>query len=777
MAGPEPRVPYNPNQEVSPDVGSPSNSLRTQASPQAFGSQIGQAVQGLGKQIENVSDPAINYVIKRQGELNTAAAVNGETEANVAYGQLFDTLKSKKGIAASVALPDLVQQAVQIHQNIRAKMPTEASAKAFDTLITRTEGFAIRDMHSYAGTQEKAWQTSVLTANKNMFVERSARPEVAFSDDAWHDNIASLKISSSLAFDDELGLSEAGLMTIDESGNASFTESKEGQQAKVLFDDYMRKQMGAAWQKRIITLADDPTEGNVSTAVQVLEANKESIPADTYASLSRSLSGPYRAMQTRTIANEVNQQVDQDWSQQNSAPPTEGGMVEAFKTQEGGPSSNVFQIQPGTWKQFAQPGEDITNPEHNQAVATRMLQKYSADYEGDLGKVATAYFSGPGNVAPKGSATPYINNFQDRNGKTVASYVDDILSRTQGQEFGGSPYYSKADYVQLNYERFLKQAQEKADQQFPGHPELAYQAVQRTDQYLKSIISSENIEDRRSLNNVYRYITDMDRKGTPLTTAYQIDNAPDPQTKADWQRVQQKFPLQTRNLVDRMAAANSRGKATNYGVNFWNNFQDVISGKTSDVLSLSQDLDSFKLTNTGMNVLKDLMDEQGTSEGKAFSNSMLDFFRKAHNQVVMNTPGVTDDVGETKFTEFMQAVLPEIQAKKKQNVPAGEMFSPDKQGFIGNTLHLYDRPLAEKVLDFERAMKGLYLKSITNQQMTTSFENITDKIQGMKALTDAVRSKQLTGTQADEIAAKKGWFVRKAVNPGVPNAGIITNGR
>jgi len=121
------------------------------------------------------------------------------------------------------------------------------------------------------------------------------------------------------------------------------------------------------------------------------------------------------------------------------AAPTLSGIF-AQQESSGGKTApdNPFQIQQGTFNQFAKPGESWSNPADKTAVAQRVLANYSQQYHGDLGRVATAYFSGPGNVAPPGSPTPFIKNTADANGKTVSSYVGDILGRAGGAGFGGS---------------------------------------------------------------------------------------------------------------------------------------------------------------------------------------------------------------------------------------------------------------------------------------------------------------------------------------------------
>ncbi|MCA8026410.1 hypothetical protein [Burkholderia cepacia] len=110
------------------------------------------------------------------------------------------------------------------------------------------------------------------------------------------------------------------------------------------------------------------------------------------------------------------------------------GLAGIFAQQEssGGKTApdNPFQIQQATFNRFAQPGESWNNVADRNAVAQRMLTKFNQDYGGDLGRIAVAYFSGEGNVAPPGSPTPFLRNVADSNGKSVASYVGDILGRS-----------------------------------------------------------------------------------------------------------------------------------------------------------------------------------------------------------------------------------------------------------------------------------------------------------------------------------------------------------
>ncbi len=133
-------------------------------------------------------------------------------------------------------------------------------------------------------------------------------------------------------------------------------------------------------------------------------------------------------------------------------PMTPARVSDAILGQESGHNPNAAtsvtgavgqaQIEPATFAQYANPGENIHNPQDNLAVHQRIISDYMQRYNGDAQRVAVAYFSGPGNVAPAGSPTPWIENKSDSNGKTTSSYVYDV-SRRLGAT-GGSPVDTKA---------------------------------------------------------------------------------------------------------------------------------------------------------------------------------------------------------------------------------------------------------------------------------------------------------------------------------------------
>lgn len=89
----------------------------------------------------------------------------------------------------------------------------------------------------------------------------------------------------------------------------------------------------------------------------------------------------------------------------------------------------IGQVTQATFDKWKKPGEKIDNPADNFAVANRIIDAYQQQWPNDPARVAVAYFSGPGNVAPAGSPTPYVHDYKDGNGVRTSAYAQQVLGR------------------------------------------------------------------------------------------------------------------------------------------------------------------------------------------------------------------------------------------------------------------------------------------------------------------------------------------------------------
>lgn len=730
MAGPEPRVPYSPEVSVAPEVGMPNDYLNVKADPDAFGAGIGRVVQGLGQTVGRIGDQQSKIALKEQGELNESNAINGETQFNEQLGAIQGEFQSKKGLDAEAALPGVVDQIKQLRQNLRTTMRSSDAARAFDTLVDRAEGFALRDANIHVKNQRNAYNKESAKGALQSAVDQAGG---MFDNEQFNYNLGKIESEAARVAETEYG-----------SGNKDIT------------DNITRNAVGNAWYNRLEGIGlNDPVK-----AKDLLEQNKNRIPADAYTKIASKLAGPYQNVKTRGFADDVIAESDKDYNVELSS-PGDGSLLKAFKDQEG-PGNG---IQPETWKQYAttdeKPGVD------DDAVTQRLLDKYSKDYNNDTARVAVAYFSGPGNVSPAGSATPYINNRSDKNGKTTASYVDDILRRTQGQQFGAAPYQTLGDFAKLNRDKYAQKAYDKSIDEFPDRPDLAYQSYQRTMQHFNGVISREDQKDWLAVRGVHEYITGKTRSGTPVTSQYELDDAP-PEIQRGWSLMQQKYPDQARNFINGWVNANQRGKAPTYGSGFWQDFQDVVSGKITTPLGLVPDGD--KRTNTGAIVLKDLMDQQGDPAGKAFSTTMMDFFKRSHDIIVTELPGQKNPYGEERFLRFMQEKIPEIYSKRK--TAGTNLFNPESKDYIGSDIQQYNRDPDKQITDIMNAAQGLLAQPNQTSNQDTRIDqpatiktilDLGDRVQGRAAITESVKKGLLSPEKALELAQTKGWTNQRSV--------------
>lgn len=766
MAGPEPRVPYNPTQEVTPEVGSPSNYIRTQASPQAFGSSSGQATQGLGKTEESLANPLVDYAVKRQGQLNEASAVNAETQTNDAYAKIMNGFRTKELLQARDSLPDTVEQLKQVRQKIRETMPNDASAKSYDMLVARSEGFVIRDAGSWAASQENAFFKKSASDSINSFATIAGSPSVAVDDQRFNETLDGLRMSGTAA------LSLEGVQT--ERINE---DSDEGRGTKAIVDNYMQKAEGQAWENRFQTLTD-PVTGDIRLANRIFQENKERIPSVAKTKIANSLASSLKNVEIRDFTNQKIAEVDATYQKVITTPLTSDNtdhlerVTQAIKNWENGkPNENLMQIKSHeVWNRYAQEGDQISDPVANERVGRAFIQHLYEKYHGDTSRVASAYFSGEDNTTDEGPS-PFKDDYYSQKinstNPTVSFYINQIEKQMQGKDVGvETPYLNKADYITLHKDDILQDTRKQLEEKYTGRPGLVEQGVAQVNQQLTGEQTRQRAVDHYSLQSVYKYMNDMEDKGTPIISRYQFQQAP-PEVRAAVRVMESEYADNFKNLMDRLTLQNARGKSQSYGSDFYSIFKDVASGKITSTLQLGPSLDGIKLTNSGFPILNDFINDQATPEGKSFTGAMIPFLDRMHTAMTFNVPGIPDEHGDNLFREFMQQSLPEMQSKRKES--GIKMFNPEDKSYVGSGAHIFIRTDTEKREDYDKAIRNLELPSPDDQGQKSllnlkSFDQETDTKQGMTGLKKLYDNKDTTPAQKQQIkdyAVSRGWGSKK----------------
>ena len=95
-----------------------------------------------------------------------------------------------------------------------------------------------------------------------------------------------------------------------------------------------------------------------------------------------------------------------------------------------------MQMTPATFKRFAQPGEDINNPEHNVRAAVRYLKHLEEKSGGDPALMAAGYYGGEGGMekARRGVA---VRDPRNPNAPDTLQYAREVVARTGQQPKSG----------------------------------------------------------------------------------------------------------------------------------------------------------------------------------------------------------------------------------------------------------------------------------------------------------------------------------------------------
>lgn len=515
--------------------------ISARASPDDFGAQVGGAVSKAGATAEQFGNQLNDLAIKTQGMVNETLATNAEADYLAKSGQKTGEFRSLTGLEAAQALPQYTKDIQDLRTQMRQSLPAGAN-RAFDLLTVRHEGYSLNDANIYvAGQTKKAQQDAGLNL-VNASAIAAGMPDIANNDQRFDEHLGSIKYGVQMQMDDATGPG-TGLKEHPETGAIDFDqEAPEGKAAKANYENAVNYATGLAWQNRLNTISNhDP-----AAAASMYEKWKDRIPPEAQVRIESSLAPKLTNAQTAGIVGTtLNDAAAAHRDTLLNPPAKTSDVADAIHMQEsrGRATSKTsvdgaqggWQIKPDTFAQYAKPGEDIKNPADNEAVGRRIVDALKNKFPDDPARVAVGYFSGPGNVAPAGSKTPWLHDYKDGNGKLVSSYVSDVTSRmgpvpsTLPRNYAtndeGAPM-SLPDYYAAHKDDIITKGDEYAERTMPGSLEFKNMVRSRLTNQMDTAISAQSAQYKQERSYVQKGITGALSNGKPPNNYEELRNMP-----------------------------------------------------------------------------------------------------------------------------------------------------------------------------------------------------------------------------------------------------------
>jgi hypothetical protein len=596
-------------------------------------------------------------------------------------------------------------------------LPNPAAQQSFSMLALRHEGYALSDANLYSASQIKEADKNSAYASQQVAVSNSGNMSVALDDKRFDDNLHDINFATVRQMQTQGWDQGTGMQMDPKTGEVSFdTSNAQGVRAKAVYDEIQDKANGAAWKNRLETLSNQ----NVALAYQKFQDNRDRIPGQAQAELTAYFTPKIRNFQARDISDQAMTKLDQDYGAaitDKNTPSTAGDIDHAIVSQEsrGNPNSpdsvdgavGRNQIIPATFARFAKPGEDMHNPADNDAVAQRYRDYLKQKFNNDPQRVAVAYFSGEGNVAPAGSPTAWVNDTKDGNGKSVSSYVSDVMGRmnkgvppSPGEEgpfpAGQNSYTTKADYIRSNWTNIIDNADAQARSLHPDDPTFADEARARVETRLKSSLQDEYKSYKADQDTVLKAVD----SGKISTMDQLTQSSPDAQAAINRIMVQQ--PDFYRSLQTRIV--NNQDKAHGQG---YSATESRLFLPSTDPKAITDPSQLWPLVSSGQityrdqkdfaEVLEKMQDPKSAMEQTAKKNvvsSVLDQIVPKHAR----DSGFFSQEENSRMQNARLAIQQADQDAIKAGKTAMQRYSPDSKDYVGNAARPFLQSAGDKVV-------------------------------------------------------------------------------
>lgn len=164
------QVPYSPVPSVGPS-GQAVPELRVNASSDAFGVNIGEAIKGLGGTVQHVGDELFQRGLALQKLQNETIAKQADTDYMIKAGDLHAKFSALEGQDAVNAFPEYAKNLQKSREEIRASLGNDEARRFYDSQSLSTMGRSIFNGAGHSATEQKKWTHRTLDAQDSAVIK------------------------------------------------------------------------------------------------------------------------------------------------------------------------------------------------------------------------------------------------------------------------------------------------------------------------------------------------------------------------------------------------------------------------------------------------------------------------------------------------------------------------------------------------------------------------------------------------------------------------------
>lgn len=271
-----PQVPFTGAPQVSPDY-QPTPRYTADATPAAFGVNVSQAIEGLGKTADTVGNELFTRGLAMQDLYNHSEAQQATADYMQKAGELHANYSSLQGKAAVDAYPQYIDDLKTARKTIASGLSNSMSQKMYDSESLSTMGRTIFNGAGHASEQNKQYAINSVDSRIKQQVDLAATSNDPTAVTAARNKIASLSVARTSLKGQDPDSAEEYSKVINSS--LDFNVIKETartapSKAQEILQD-RRSQMTAADFDRAQTVVDNAQRavGSVNIAQKIIQSH------------------------------------------------------------------------------------------------------------------------------------------------------------------------------------------------------------------------------------------------------------------------------------------------------------------------------------------------------------------------------------------------------------------------------------------------------------------------------------------------------------------------